>query len=945
MNIRILVSLFLLIFHSVCAGFSQGMENTNVDEPLPIDPHVRYGKLANGFTYYIRHSAAEPNKVMLNLVVKAGVMQEDKDQAGLSHLLEHMAFRGTTNFPEGFYAYSNQFGLKRGRDINASTEMHSTSYRISLPSDNEKLFEGALQCLRDWCGEFLLRPADIETERGAVIAEMRRGNDSIARDFSPRLLADSEYGLKTVKAATELNVKTFHHPSLMRFYHDWYRPDLEAAIIVGDINPDTIEQQVIALFGDLKAHDKPRPIMHYEAFVPGEMNFITSTSGVREPSIHLYTKMPGGIRKTANDYRRSLIAALYNVMITKRLNALQNQYNAPVSFATSRLRENEIDGGVLQGGVIGLNVLSTVIRTGSPEFLKPGFMLVFSELTRLRQHGFTARELVEAKENVLKNEQSGEFARLRTLVQSYKDHFVHGQAAMETGAERRLKENLIANSTLQEVNRAVREWLHYPISDIVIQGPHDAGRFLPEKKTVLEWIQNIHGMKFQPFQPKEDVITLASLDQIRVDTPAYSMLDREGEITELNFANGLRIVLKQNPRNSMSGKWALHGFTNKGSRFYHGRDYPSAMNAAKIVRHSGVAGVNKFSLERYSEHAGISVIPYVTYEWSGITGRASQESFETMLQVVREYFVSPVRDEAAFRDWKFRQIQEARNRDPEQAFLDSIREATGAGRLLNSAGDLERTDFKRAHDIYKQIFSDASKFTFILTGDFDRAEVAPLIARYLGTLPAADEYIRANSLPVLNGTITRERSKVNCYYIGTEASEVDVQLLFTGPFDFNAENTVKLDVISALLKPMLTNALRKDVYSVTVNATYQKHSTGEYAFAITFTCALGSENRLIDKAKEIIASLSHQDIDSALAGIVSAGRRDRNFGFRSNFFWSDYLSKQYQNGADPGAISHRPGYLERLTPDTIKDAVKQYLNEDAFIQFMMMPVKQDAGQD
>lgn len=391
----IVLTFMILLIFSIANGQDKNIEQGKL---LPRDPKLRYGKLASGFTYYIRENTDPVKMIVIYLAVKAGNMQEDDDQIELAHVLEHVGFKGTLNFPRGVYYYLEKYGLTRGRDIQAYTGYESTFYKISVPAGNAEALETGLRIVRDLADRILLRPEDIEIERQAVLSEAIRDsglNQRISHQSIPRLLGKSKYASRGIAATREI-VRNFSHESLIRFYKDWYRPDLQAIMIAGDIDPDTVEQNIKTLFNDLVKRDKPRKKMEYPAFVPGENQLIVVCDTSMEIiAINVYMKHSSRYLKTFDDLRFFAIMSLCNDMVKRRFSELQDQYNPPFNTGTNMFYQNGVPL------VNGIDVLLTSLTVDSTKNIERGFKAAMTEIARIAKHGFTEEELGQAKKNIL----------------------------------------------------------------------------------------------------------------------------------------------------------------------------------------------------------------------------------------------------------------------------------------------------------------------------------------------------------------------------------------------------------------------------------------------------------------------------------------------------------------------------------------------------------------
>jgi zinc protease len=379
---------------------------------LPLDPGVRTGKLANGFTYYIRHNEEPKNRVIMYLVNKAGSVLEDEDQRGLAHFMEHMSFNGTKHFPHNeLVNYLQKAGVRFGADINAYTSFDETVYELPIPSDKPELLKGGLEIMRDWAHEALLDPGEIDKERGVVLEEKRLGKgagERMQRQYWPVILNNSRYAVR-VPIGLDTVLNNFKRPTIARFYNDWYRPDLQAIIIVGDINVDQVEAAIKQQFADLKnpAHERVRP--KYTVPLDGKNQFIAVTDKeMTSTQAEVMLKHKAPELKTAADYRGAIIQNLFDQMLGERYAELQRKADPPF-----------INGGAgISGFMGGLDTYDATV-SAKPGELEKGLKAVWRETERLKRYGFTATELERAKtaylngmESAVKEKKQNQFGKL-----------------------------------------------------------------------------------------------------------------------------------------------------------------------------------------------------------------------------------------------------------------------------------------------------------------------------------------------------------------------------------------------------------------------------------------------------------------------------------------------------------------------------------------------------
>src|SRR6478672_10302157 len=251
---------FVVVLFFTFTGFAQ----FQLSQPVPVDPNVRVGKLPNGLTYYIRKNTQPEKKLELRLAVNAGAVLEDNDQRGLAHFMEHMSFNGSKHFPKNeLVNYLQKIGVQFGADLNAYTGFDETVYILPISTDDPKIVEQGFTVLEDWAFNNLMDKSEIDKERGVVLEESRLSKGAqqrMLRQYFPKLFNGSLYA-ERLPIGLDSILKTFQPATLQRFYKQWYRPNLMAVIVVGDIDPAEAEKKIKAHFGSFKnpVAGKPRP--------------------------------------------------------------------------------------------------------------------------------------------------------------------------------------------------------------------------------------------------------------------------------------------------------------------------------------------------------------------------------------------------------------------------------------------------------------------------------------------------------------------------------------------------------------------------------------------------------------------------------------------------------------------------------------------------------------
>ena len=905
------------------------------DKLLPLDPSFRTGKLANGFTYYIRHNEEPKNRVMLYLVNKAGSVLEDEDQRGLAHFMEHMSFNGTKHFPHNeLVDYLQKAGIRFGADINAYTSFDETVYELPIPSDKPELLKGGLEIMRDWAHEALLDPGEIDKERGVVLEEKRLGKgagERMRRAYFPVLLNNSRYAQR-IPIGLDTVLDNFKRPAIARFYNDWYRPDLQALIVVGDINVDQIEAQVKQQFSSLKNPLHERLRTKYTVPLTGKNQFIAVTDKemtTTEAEVMIKHKAPE--LKTAADYRTALVQGLFDQMLSERYAELLRQSDPPF-----------VSGGAgISGFMGGLDAYDASVQA-KPGELEKGLKAVWRETERLKRFGFTATELERAKTAYMNATESALKEKNKTssgsYVKEYQAYFLTGEAAPGIDKEYQLTKAALPGITLTDVNSLAKSYIINTNRDILIMAPEKDKNSLPDEAMVNSWLKAVEAETLSPY--KDEVSAKPLLTSIPVPGNIKSEeQNKELNITTITLSNGLKVLLK--PTDFKNDQILFSAFASGGTSLYPDADYQSAANAAGIIQSCGLGNYNTEEFSKYLEGKQLSVKPFISERFEGINGGSTPKDLETALQLIYAYFTEPRADTAIFKGIIARSKAGLANRanDPDIVFGDTVSAVLGSYNVRRTGPTLQKLEevkLDKVYQIYKERFADAGNFTFTFVGNIDTNTIKPLLEKYLGSLPAANQHEQARDLNIHAPAGRIEKT----VYKGSEP-KATVYLVYSGKYAYSPENNVRLDALKETLEIRLLQRLREDesgVYSPGVQANTAKLPQQRYSFIIHFGCAPQNVEKLIASTLDEIGKLK---TDGPLQENIDKWRAEEKTSFepqlKTNGFWLNYLNGQLQNGQDLNQFNNYYKLLDAVKPGDVKTMSGKYLSGDNYIRLVLRP--------
>lgn len=902
---------------------------------LPLDKAVRTGKLPNGFTYFIRHNTEPKNRVYLYLVNKVGSILENDNQRGLAHFMEHMSFNGTKHYPKNALVdYLQKSGVRFGADLNAYTSFDETVYQLPLPTDNQDILKNGFRIMRDWAQEATLDPSEINQERGVVLEEKRLGKgagERIQRLTLPILLNHSRYADR-LPIGTDEVLNNFKQEAIKSFYRDWYRPDLQGLVVVGDIDVNATEKIIKAQFASLKNPAKERMRTKYKIALDGQNHFLAVTDPeLTNTSIELLIKHKRAAIKTKTDYRNAIAQQLFNQMLAERYQELARKADVPFVNASAGIQD--FMGGLDSYGAS---------MTAKPGELEKGFKALWRETERVSRFGFTATELDRAKESYL----SAVSATLKekdktpseSFVKEYQQYFLDGSASPGIQAEYQLTTALLPAITLSEVNSLTKNYIKNTNRDIIIQAPEKEKSRLPDEKTVLTWIASVGSEHLIPYTDESVAQPLLATQPIPGKIVAEKLQKEQG-VTELTLSNGLKVVLK--PTTFKNNEVSFTAFAPGGTSLYSDADFQSVANAPVLIPAGGLGNLNTTQLQKKLAGKQVGVQPFIGERAQGISGQSTAGDLETALQLTYLYFTGARKDTAMFRNIIIRSaagIAERAN-DPNSVFQDTLSAVMGnynPRRTGPTLAKLAQIDLDKAFAAFRQRFADAAGFTFIFVGSFDVEKIKPLLEQYLGSLPANRRNEQAVNLHIHapEGQISRT------VYKGTEP-KATVRMVFTGPYEFNTFNNNNLNALTEVLEIRLLERLREQesgVYSPSCSAGYTKLPDNRYSLSIAFGCAPQNVDKLIASALDEIALL-RKDGPAQVNLIKYKAEHNRSMetALKTNDFWLNYLNRQYQDGEPLDQVFHDREDMAQVTTETIKDAANRFLDGKNYIRLVLMP--------
>lgn len=906
---------------------------------IPVDSNVVIGTLPNGLTYYIRKNVEPKNRAELYLVNKIGSIVENEDQQGLAHFTEHMAFNGTKDFPKNeLVGYLQKAGVRFGADLNAYTGFNQTVYQLPLPTDSVAVFEKGFDILSNWAGYVSFDDKEIDQERGVIVEEDRqRGKNAqerMSKQLLPVLLANSRYANRIPIGKIDI-LQNFKYETIKQFYKDWYRPNLQAIVAVGDFDVAKVEGLIKANFSDLKNPENPRAREKYSIPTNAEPLVKVVTDPEFPYNLGLITyKHAEDVAKTEDQYKEKMMTGLINSMLAARLTEVVQKGNAPFIFAQSNY-------GAFQGGLVDIDAFTSVAVAKDAKSLEGAISAVLAENVRMKKFGFTSSELDRAKTNLQtgidRQFKEKDKTKSAVFVQQYVENFLKGEAIPSIDYVHQFYTKNLSSLSLEEINKLAATFITDDNLIAVVQAPDKEKENLPSDATLLSWVKNA-GANVTPYVDNAVTKPLMAAKPKAGTVTAEKKVDAIG-VTELTLSNGIKVVLK--PTDFKNDQILFSASSKGGTSLASDADFRSAEMASQLVGSSGISEFDETQLGKLLTGKVAGVNPYIGTYREGLSGSASPKDLETALQLTNLYFTMPRKDEKVLQTSleEMKTLLSNRLTQPTAVYQDT------AAAVMSSYNkraqqikleELNQISLDKAISFYKERFANAADFTFTFVGNFKVEEIKPLLTTYLASLPTTGktENFKDLGMKPVSGDLTKK------VYKGLE-DKATVSLIYHGDYNYSDKENLQLDALKAILDIKITERLREKesgVYSPGVDVSYSAEPTGTYEAGIYFSCATANVDKLIAAAVDEVNKLK---LNGATAEDIqkfkAEEKRQLELQLRENGFWLGYLQSAYNRGKNPADILGYEKTLDQVSVATTKAAANQYLKSSDFIRLILLP--------
>lgn len=911
--------------------------------PIPIDKDVRIGKLPNGLTYYIRHNNWPENRAEFYIAQRVGSLQENDDQRGLAHFLEHMCFNGTKHFKgNALLRYCESIGVKFGTDLNAYTSIDQTVYNISnVPTTREGAVDSCLLILYDWADGLALEPSEIDKERGVINEEWRLRTSAIMRMYErqlPKLYPGSKYGERMPIGLMSI-VNTFKPEVLQAYYEKWYRPDNQGIIVVGDVDVDYVEAQMKKLFGAIVMPENPAKVE--DEPVPDNFTPIVAIDKDKEQKINIvdmqmkHEATPDSVKATMPYLVFNLVKDAAMTMLSNRLAEAAQKADCPFVQAGANYAE------YLFAKTKDAFDLQAIPKDGQAA---EALAAVYREALRAAQFGFTATEYKRYTQDYLSQlEKAYSNKDKRTNAQfcnDYKEHFLASEPIPSIDYEYETMKQIVPMLPVELVNQAMAELVTKSDTNLVIISfnTEKEGAAYPTEDQLLGAVRAVRG----------ETLT-AYVDNVK-DEPLLAAKPKAGKITkevkndvlgftELTLSNGATVVLKHTDYKKDQVLLRAKGFG--GSYLY--KDKADLANLKLFDDVIGASGLGNFShteLEKALAGKIASASLSLDTRRQFIDGSSTPPDVETMLQLVYLNFTAIHKDQESFDNLIKQHELTLKNKaiDPNSAFSDSLRVTTGGHNPYSmplTMDDLKAVSYDRILQIAKERTANAAAYTFTIVGNYDEATIRPLIEQYLASLPSKKKVEKSEDLDRdPKGAI------VNSFKRKMETPKAMSIMVWRGyKVPYTLENDVKADMAGQLLTMVYLDIIREKesaAYSCGAQGSTSRNE-GKPKVSILAYCPMKPEKADIALRcmREEVAHLAKACDAEKLMKVKEYMLKNFDDQVKTNGFWRTVISEYRVNGVD--FYTNYKQAVEAQTPESIAAFMQQLLSEGNSIEVTMMP--------
>ena len=909
---------------------------------LPVDPNVRIGKLKNGLTYYIRHNAQPAQRAEFYLATNVGAFQEEDDQDGLAHFLEHMCFNGTKNFPDKkLLEYLQGIGAEFGRNINASTGFEQTQYMLNnIPIIREGIIDSCLLVLHDYAHYVTCAPEEIDAERGVILEERRSRRDANWRTFErllPFYFGDTQMARRTLIGGEE-QLKTFKYESLTNFYRKWYNPDMQAVIVVGDFDVDMMEQKIKETFSSIPAPEVPtvKPVIPIPGNEEPAVAIITDPEATSS-SIQLIWKgdaMPKEYASTDVAFMTDIIKMIIGDAFAERMEAITASSTAP--FMSGSLGISQL--------VEGTDAVMSEVSFKDGDY-KKALEAFYTEIERIKRYGITESELERAKMELISSAERGvEAAPTRKspqLVYPILNHFFHNNYMLEPEVELQLTQAVCAQLPAMVFQQIIDQMITEENMLIAYTAPEREGLVHPTEAELLAVIESVKASEIAAPVEEGANEPLLDADAIKAGKIKKEKAAAYGA-TEWTLSNGVKVVCL--PTAHKADEVQVRVVMNGGRSLIETAELPSFDDNVWAL-YSQNRGLSKFSgvqLKKLLTGKNVRCELNIEKTRHNINIVSTPKDLETAMQLLYLNVTAPRFDNEEFLIGinQIKAVLPNLEKMPQLKLQKLIMETLYGNheRVITINSEVvEKANINDFEKASRRLFSNVAGATVYVVGNVDAETLKPLVAKYIASLPGGKKGSKFidRSEDIVKGNVVKNEAMV------METPKSTVLQVYTAYMPYSIKNEVLLDIAKLYLDMVYVETLRESeggTYGASVATICSREPKDVAIMQVAFETNPESAEKLSNLAVEGVQKLVAEGIpadkfDMIIKNIKKNIPQDRI----SNRYWGSVLQKSVEFGDKYD--SEYEEAVDTATPEAVVKAVKELLADDNFIQLVVSPEK------
>ena len=909
--------------------------------PLPVDKDVRIGKLDNGLTYYIRHNNWPEKRAEFYIAQRVGSIQENDDQRGLAHFLEHMCFNGTDHFKGNeVIRWCESIGVQFGQDLNAYTSIDETVYNISnVPTTRQSALDSCLLILHDWADGLTLDPEEIDKERGVIHEEWRMRLSPSQRMFErclPKLYPNSKYGYRMPIGLMEI-VDNFKPKALRDYYEKWYRPDNQAIVVVGDVDVDRTEKKIKEIFSDIKMPANPAPVVKEP--VPDTPEAIFAIEKDKEQQQNIIQLMfkhdafPDSLKNTPVYLISNYVTNRMMGMLNARLTELAENADCPFVGAQAE------DGNYLLSKTKEAFALSAIPKEGK---MNETLQVLMREARRAAEFGFTATEYERAKANYLssldKIYSNKDKRYSQQFVNEYVRNFLDKTPIPSLDDEYMMLKQIIPAIPLEAINEAMKEYVPANDSNVVVL------TLLNEKEGNVYPTED--GLRQALNAGRADKVE-AYVDNVK-NEPIMTTLPKKGSIksevksnkfdyTIYTLSNGIKVYAKKT--DYKKDQVMLNAVGKGGSGLYGEKDYINMNVFDDVIESSGLGNFSNTELSKALAGKIAGATMKMDERYQSISGNSTPKDMETMFQLVYLYFTNIAKDQKSFDNLMNNYELQLKNKalSPDAAFSDSITVTLyehNKRQMPMQLSDLKQINYDRILQIAKERTANAGAYEFSIIGNYDEAQLRQMLEQYVASLPVQKKIQQGKRTPITNKNVVNEfRRKMET------AKATSVMLWKNEKMPYTLENSIKASIAGQVLSMVYLKKIREDASAAySVGAVGQASRSDDYQVTLMqVQCPMKPEKSaeaLSIMRAEVPALAKHCDADM-LQKVKEYMLKNADDQAKTNGYWLNMMTAHHKYGLDLHTDYKK--IVQAQTPATISAFITEFLKNANKVEVTMLP--------